>query len=148
MKKLTVLMMALLLLLGLTACGGSSTAQPADSQPVQTSEQPEASASAVATPSLLITQEQLDKITAIVDQMAPLYNEAETKAQENGWLSDETTTNELAAIYAVVQSASEGLADPSMFNDMEDMDGYIEAMQAMLDELPNVLAKVSEPYAG
>ena len=149
MKKLFVLIMAILLVLGLAACGGTSTTQPAVTQPVQPSEKPAANApDARTTPSAQITQEQLDKIKKIAAQITPLYNKALTKAQENGWTNDEKTYQELAAIQALVQWTTESLANPSMYNDITDKDDYIKSMQEILDAMPSLVDRVSTPKAG
>ncbi len=76
-----------------------------------------------------ITQAQLDKIKKIAAQITPLYNKALTKAQENGWTNDEKTSQELAAIQALVQWTDGKLSDPSMYNDITDKDDYIKSMQ-------------------
>ncbi len=140
MKKLLVLMMALVMALSLAACGGDNsapTSTPA-STPATTERQDN------------VTPEQAAAIVDIMAKMGPLYNEAAEAASANGWDQDEGAVEELNMVYAIMDSARVGLGELDGYGDTskEDIDAVIEQYQAMLDEMPNLVAKFSEPYAG
>ena len=144
MKKLLVLMMALVMTLSLAACGGDDTA---------TTEATTASATANVTdatdwPYKDVTPEQIQALTNILTQMSPLYNEAAAAAQENGWDADETVLEELNVIYTLIDAGTHGVADPSEYEGATDMAAVVEQYQAILDSMPDLIAKVSQPYAG
>lgn len=101
----------------------------------------------VSTSTGSVTKEQIDKVSAIVNKIAPLYNKALTDAEANGWTKDEVTDKELNTVYAIIQSASESLQDTTMFDGVKDMDAYIEQLQVISDAMPALLEKVSKPYS-
>ena len=138
MKKLLVLMMALAMTLSLAACGGN--AEPPASTPEST---PAAERKDNVTP------EQAAAIVDIMAKMGPLYEEAAAAATANGWDQDELAVQELNAVYAIMDSARVGLGELDGYGDTstEDIDTVIEQYQAMLDEMPNLVAKYSEPYS-
>ena len=140
MKKLLVLMMALVMTLSLAACGGNaeSPASTPESTPAAAERQDN------------VTPEQAAAIVDIMAKMGPLYNEAAEAATKNGWDKDETAVEELNMVYAIMDSARVGLGELDGYGDTskEDIDAVIEQYQAMLDEMPNLVAKFSEPYAG
>jgi len=144
MKKLLVLMMALAMTLSLAACGGDNAAPstPDASTPASTPATTERQDN--------VTPEQAAAIVDIMAKMGPLYNEAAEAATKNGWDKDETAVEELNMVYAIMDSARVGLGELDGYGDTskEDIDAVIEQYQAMLDEMPNLVAKFSEPYAG
>ena len=82
-------------------------------------------------------------------KMGPLYEEAAAAATANGWDQDELAVQELNAVYAIMDSARVGLGELDGYGDTstEDIDAVIEQYQAMLDEMPNLVTKYSEPYS-
>ena len=144
MKKLLALMMALTMTLSLAACGGDNAAPstPDASTPASTPATTERQDN--------VTPEQAAAIVDIMAKMGPLYNEAAEAATKNGWDKDETAVEELNMVYAIMDSARVGLGELDGYGDTskEDIDAVIEQYQAMLDEMPNLVAKFSEPYAG
>lgn len=144
MKKLLVLIMALAMTLSLAACGGDD---PAPSTPDASTP---ASTPATTERQDNVTPEQAAAIVDIMAKMGPLYNEAAEAATKNGWDKDETAVEELNMVYAIMDSARVGLGELDGYGDTskEDIDAVIEQYQAMLDEMPNLVAKFSEPYAG
>ena len=144
MKKLLVLIMALVMALSLAACGGDNAAPstPDASTPASTPATTERQDN--------VTPEQAAAIVDIMAKMGPLYNEAAEAATKNGWDKDETAVEELNMVYAIMDSARVGLGELDGYGDTskEDIDAVIEQYQAMLDEMPNLVAKFSEPYAG
>jgi len=139
MKKLLVLMMAFAMTLSLAACGGN--AEPPASTPESTP--------AAAERKDNVTPEQAAAIVDIMAKMGPLYEEAAAAATANGWDQDELAVQELNAVYAIMDSARVGLGELDGYGDTstEDIDAVIEQYQAMLDEMPNLVTKYSEPYS-
>ena len=140
MKRLLVLIMALAMTLSLAACGGGKAETPASTP---------ASTPAAAERKDNVTPEQAAAIVDIMAKMGPLYNEAAEAAAANGWDKDEAAVQELNAVYAIMDSARVGLGELDGYGDTstEDIDAVVEQYQAMLDEMPNLVAKYSEPYS-
>ncbi|WP_352400823.1 hypothetical protein [Anaerotignum sp.] len=139
MKKLMVLMITLVMTLSLAACGGGNAETPEST--------PESTPAATQRKDN-VTPEQATAIVDIMAKMAPLYNEAAEAASKNGWEQDETAVQELNTIYAIMDSARVGLEELDGFGDTstEEIDTIVEQYQIMLDEMPNLVAKFSEPY--
>ncbi len=139
LKKILVLMIALVMTLNLAACGGK--AEPPASTPESTP--------AAAERKDNVTPEQAAAIVDIMAKMGPLYEEAAAAATANGWDQDELAVQELNAVYAIMDSARVGLGELDGYGDTstEDIDAVIEQYQAMLDEMPNLVTKYSEPYS-
>ncbi|MDX9888747.1 MAG: hypothetical protein RBS51_05725 [Anaerovoracaceae bacterium] len=135
MKKLLVLIMALAMALSLAACGGNA-------------ESP-ASTPAAAERKDNVTPEQAAAIVDIMAKMGPLYEEAAAAATANGWDQDELAVQELNAVYAIMDSARVGLGELDGYGDTstEGIDEVVAMYQAMLDEMPNLVTKYSEPYS-
>ena len=138
MKKLLVLMMAFVMTLSLAACGGGDTQEAVD-----TSANPPAKEEWAYKD---VTPEQIQAISDVLTELVPLYNEAATAAKENGWEADEMTLQELNVVYTLIEAGRAGVADPSEYEGAEDMDIVVEQYQLILDEMSNIIAKVSEPY--
>lgn len=140
MKKLLVLVMALAMTLSFAACGRNNSAP---------SSTPDTSAPAAAKRQDNVTPEQAAAIVDIMAKMGTLYNEAADAASKNGWDKDETAVKELNAVYAIMDSARVGLGELDGYGDTstEEIDTVVEYYQAMLDEMPNLVAKFSEPYS-
>lgn len=132
-------MMALIMTLSLTACGGDN-AEPFESKSEDIP--------AAAERKDKVTPEQAAAIVDIMAKMGPLYEEAAEAATANGWDQDELAVQELNAVYAIMDSARVGLGELDGYGDTstESIDAVIEQYQAMLDEMPNLVAKYSESY--
>lgn len=140
MKKLLVLMMALVMTLSLAACGG-------DSAPATPTPTPSASGADAANWAYKdVTPEQIQAISDVLVELEPLYNEAATAAVENGWEADETAVEELNMVYALLEAGKYGVTDPSDYEGSNDMDAVVEQYHTLLGAMPDLIAKVSEPY--
>ncbi|NMA52658.1 MAG: hypothetical protein GX949_06610 [Peptococcaceae bacterium] len=130
MKKLLVLMIALVMALCLAACGGEDTPEAAH------------------WPYENVTQDQIQAIADVLTELEPLYNEAVVLAEENGWEADETAVQELNTIYVLLDAGKHGVAAPSEYGETskEDMDVVVEQYQVILGAMPDLIAKLSEPY--
>ncbi|MHC1694824.1 MAG: acid shock protein [Eubacteriales bacterium] len=140
MKKLLVLMMALAMSLSLASCGGDNAETPASTL--------ESTTSATQRQDN-VTPKQAAAIVDIMAKMGPLYNEAVEAATMNGWDTDETAMQELNMVYTIMDSARVGLGELDGYGDTstEDIDTIVAQYQTMLDEMPNLIAKFSEPYS-
>ena len=98
MKKILALLLSLMLVLSLAACGGDDTTDtPVDEEPVVTDEA-ETPAEDEEVPEGRITDEQLADLTAAYNNVAVPYNEIATAVNENGWMNDEQTAAEMKAL--------------------------------------------------
>ena len=140
MKKLFVFMIALVMSLSLAACGGDNAETPTST--------PESTPAAVERQDN-VTPEQAAAIVDIMAKMGSLYNEAAEAATKNGWDQDELSVQELNAVYAIMDSARVGLGEPDGYGNTstEEIDAVIAQYQVMLDEMPNLVARFSEPYS-
>ena len=93
-----------------------------------------------------VTPEQIQALSDVMAELEPLYNEAAAAAQKNGWEADETAVQELNTVYALIDAAKYGIADPGEYEGTEDMDAVVEQYQTVLGAMPDLIAKVSEPY--
>lgn len=141
MKKLLIFMMALVMTLSLAACGGDI--EEAEETIVNSSE---SDTNVAHWPYQDVTPEQIQAISDVLAELGPLYNEAAVAAKKNGWEADETTVQELNTVYVLIDAAKYGVADPSEYEGTEDMDIVVEQYQAILRAMPDLIAKVSQPY--
>ncbi len=142
MKKIPLLIMALIMTLSLAACGGADT-QETEEKIVN----PPASSTEVADwPYKDVTPEQIKAISDILVELEPLYNEAAAAAKKNGWEADETTVEELNTVYVLIDAAKHGVADPSEYEGSEDMAAVVEQYKVITGAMPDLIARVSEPY--
>jgi len=138
MKKLFVLMMVLVTALSLAACGGRDTQEAGEMTTTEAEDWPYKN----------VTREQIQAINDVLTELEPLYNEAVTLAQKNGWEEDELTVKELNTVYMLIDVGKYGAANPSDFGDIskEDMDLFVEQYQIVLGAMPDLIARVSEIY--
>lgn len=85
----------------------------------------------------------------LLTELEPLYNQAASLAIENGWDADELTTQELHVVYMLLEAGKHGVADPSEYGDTTqgDMDTVVEQYLTILEAMPGIIARISEPYA-
>lgn len=89
-----------------------------------------------------MTPEQLQTINDAVAELSVLYNEAAQLAMDNGWDTEEVTAAELESLYTTITMVQEGLGNVAA----EDVEGLIEQLQLLVDEMPNIIERVSVPY--
>lgn len=136
MKKLLSLALALAICLSLTACGGGD--EPASGG---ASSEPSSSSTSGGP-----TDAQLKALNDAYREVSTVYNDAATKAQENGWTLDEQTMTDLNTIADMLEPI--GLA---LNGDMASLEGanFDELPAAVLELLPDaqrLLEKVSQPF--
>lgn len=143
MRKKLVLMIVLVMTLSLTACGGETR----DTGETVANPSAESVSDTVDWPYKDVTKEQIQEISDVLVELEPLYNEAASAATKNGWEADEITVQELNTIYVLIDAAQHGVADPSEYEGTEDMATVVEQYQVILGAMPDLIAKVSAPYA-
>ncbi len=145
MKKLFVLIITLIMAISLVACGGEKAAET----PEEIVESPSVSESETSDwPYENVTPEHIQAISDVLVELEPLYNEAATLALENGWEADELTVQELNTVYVLIDAGKHGVADPSEYGETskDDMDTVVEQYQIILEAMPDLIDKVSNPY--
>ena len=94
------------------------------------------------------TEEQLNTLKQLYNQIADAYNDAADKAQENGWLEDEQTSVELNTVLTVMEPVGEMLSAGTIDLSGEDCDQVIEQFRLLVPALEEMADKVSVPYEG
>ena len=93
MKKLFALLLATMLVMNLTACGGDSSSEQTAAETAAETEAAEEAVSADGP-----TEEQLAALTEAYNQAATLYNDVAVAVNENGWMNDEQTAADINSI--------------------------------------------------
>lgn len=141
MKKILALLLSLMLVLSLAACGGDDTTDTAvDEEPVVTDEA-ETPAEDEEVPEGRITDEQLADLTAAYNNVAVPYNEIATAVNENGWMNDEQTATEMKALSDTLGFIGKGLTEDISLLDGSDLDALIDYLE---NEFPPALEELSE----
>lgn len=149
MKKLCALLLALMMCFALVACGGEEyVEEPSDIEEPSNVEEPADSAMAADNTDAEISDEQLAALAQAYNQAAPLFNEAYTAAEENGWLADEQTAAEIQAVNATLGVIGQALTeDPSML-DGTDFDALTDTVLQFVPALEELVERVSVPFGG
>lgn len=130
MKKFLALLLAMMMVLSLAACGGD---EPEDSAPVS-EDGP--------------TSEQIQAVTEAYNQVATLYNEVATAVNENGWMADEQTAADIQAIGDTLEPVGTALTGDLSALDGADFDALPDALLEYVPDLEALAEKVAEPYGG
>ena len=141
MKKILALLLSLMLVLSLAACGGDDTTDTTvDEEPVVTDEA-ETPAEDEEVPEGRITDEQLADLTAAYNNVAVPYNEIATAVNENGWMNDEQTAAEMKALSDTLGFIGKGLTEDISLLDGSGFDALIDYLE---NEFPPALEELSE----
>lgn len=138
MKKTVSLLLALAMCLSLAACGGG------DDGAASSDASTDVSSSSGGGP----TDAQLQTLTDAYNEVAVLYNEVATTAQENGWTADAETNTKIQTFSAMLDPVGNALTGDISDLDGADFDGLPKALLEMKPELEELAAKVAEPYTG
>ena len=143
MKKLFALLLAMMLVMNLTACGGDSSSEQtaAETEAVETEAAEEAISAGEP------TEEQLKAITEAYNQVATLYNDVAVAANENGWMSDEQTAADIKDIGSVLEPVGTALTGDLSALEGADFDSLPDVLIEFAPVLEELAAKVAEPYA-
>ena len=148
MKKILALLMSLMLVLSLAACGGDDTSDtPVDEDSVSVTDESKTPDEDEEVPEGRITDEQLADLTAAYNNVAVPYNEIATAVNENGWMKDEQTAAEMKALSDTLGFIGKGLTEDISLLDGSDFDALIDYLE---NEFPPALEelreRVSVPY--
>ena len=148
MKKILALLLSLMLVLSLAACGGDDTSgTPVDEDSASVTDKAETPDEGEEVPEGRITDEQLADLTAAYNNVAVPYNEIATAVNENGWMKDEQTAAEMKALSDTLGFIGKGLTEDISLLDGSDFDALIDYLE---NEFPPALEelreRVSVPY--
>ena len=142
MKKILALLLSLMLVLSLAACGGDDTTDtPVDEDPAPVTDEAETPAEDEEVPEGRITDEQLADLTAAYNNVAVPYNEIVGMVNENGWMNDEQTAAEMKALSDTLGFIGKGLTEDISLLDGSDFDALIDYLE---NEFPPALEELSE----
>ncbi len=136
MKKMCSFLLALLMCASLAACGGGGDKTPDDG----------GSATAAQSPDGAPTDAQLQALTEAYNQVAVLYNDVVTKAQENGWIADAETNDTIQTISAVLDPVGEALSGDLSALNGADFDQLPDTLLELVPTLETLAEKVANPY--
>lgn len=140
MKKILALLLSLMLVLSLVACGDDTPDTTVDEEPAVTDEV-ETPAEDEEVPEGRITDEQLADLTAAYNNVAVPYNEIVGMVNENGWMDDAQTAAEMEAMGNVLGFIGHGLTEDISALDGTDFEALIDKLE---NELPPALEELSE----
>ena len=140
-KKVVILLLALVMCAFLTACGGESS----DSDSGRSGGSTETDSGTASGP----TDDQISKLKDAYNQVAPLYNEVVTAAQENGWDADEAVNTELQIVNASMEAISPAVENGDYSNlEGVDFDALPDSLLELVPGLQALNEKVATPYEG
>jgi len=135
----------MLMVLCLTACGSEEVAvEETDAVVEETTD----SLTTADISDADITQEQLVALAEAYNKVAPIYNEAYTLAEANGWLADEQTNLELETVNNTMGFIAAGLTEDPTLLDGSDFDALTDTILQLAPALEEVIERVSVPYEG
>lgn len=140
MKKILALLLSLMLVLSLAACGDDTPDTTVDEEPAVTDEV-ETPAEDEEVPEGRITDEQLADLTAAYNNVAVPYNEIVGMVNENGWMDDAQTAAEMEAMGNVLSFIGHGLTEDISALDGTDFEALIDKLE---NEVPPALEELSE----
>lgn len=95
-----------------------------------------------------ITDEQMATLTEAYNQVAPIYNQAYTDAEANGWLNDELTATELNAVAGTLGTIGTALTEDLSMLEGVDTDALVATLEELAPALNELAERVSVPYEG
>lgn len=132
MKKFVALLLAMMMVFALAACGGSDEPAGTGLTDMNGNE---------------VTQDTIDKLAEAYNAIATPYNEIATAANENGWMADAQTAAELNALSSTLGFIGTALAEDLSMLDGSDFDAIIEKLETEFPPALDILSeRVSVPY--
>ncbi|MBQ3497358.1 MAG: hypothetical protein IJA73_04425 [Oscillospiraceae bacterium] len=149
MKKLLALLLALVMVMSLAACGGGEDASDAgDTTDAATdTTTTDDRADMADTGDAEISDEQLTALAEAYNEVATAYNEVYPVAEANGWLNDAATAAELGDISAMIDTFTTALTEDPSLLDGSDFDALPGALRELLPAIEEIAARVSTPYS-
>lgn len=158
MKKLLALLLAMMMVMSLAACGGSDDTVDSDpvddeeiSEPVdETGEDAEDAATGLTDNNgNEVTQETIAALTEAYNAIAIPYNEIIMAVNENGWMADEQTAAEVDAVSNTLGFIGTALTEDLSMLDGTDFEALINSLETEFPEVLDILSeRVTVPYEG
>lgn len=158
MKKLLALLLAMMMVMSLAACGGSDDTVDSDpvddeeiSEPVdETGEDAEDAATGLTDNNgNEVTQETINALTEAYNAIAIPYNEIIMAVNENGWMADEQTAAEVDAVSNTLGFIGTALTEDLSMLDGTDFEALINSLETEFPEVLDILSeRVTVPYEG
>ena len=92
--------------------------------------------------------EQAERLAEVYDVISPLYNDALTLAETNGWLNDELTVTELEAVGPQLERIGKALTEDFALLGDANIEELIPALQELEEPLKELIERVSVPFEG
>lgn len=161
MKKLLALLLAMMMVMSLAACGGSDDTVDSDpvddeeiSEPVDENGEDAEDAEDAATGLTdnngnEVTQETIAALTEAYNAIAIPYNEIIMAVNENGWMADEQTAAEVDAVSNTLGFIGTALTEDLSMLDGTDFEALINSLETEFPEVLDILSeRVTVPYEG
>lgn len=155
MKKLIALLLALMMVFSLVACGGEDVADDVDtgddaavSDDVDTGDTDAEGTGITDNNGNEVTADTIAALTEAYNNIAVTYNDLATAANENGWMGDEQTAAEFDALANTLGFVGAGLTEDLALLDGTD---FVKLIDMLENELPAALVemeRVYQPYEG
>lgn len=144
MKKLLALLLALVMVMSLVACGGGEdTSDAGDTTDTTTEDR----ADMADTDNAEISDEQLTALAEAYNEVATAYNEMYPVAEANGWLNDAATAAEIDEISVMIDTFTTALTEDPSVLDGSDFDALPDALRELLPAIEEIAARVAVPYS-
>lgn len=140
MKKFLALILAMMTIMSLAACGGDVSEEPVESDASVSSAETADNSGAV------ITDEQVKALAEAYNQVAPLYNEIYAAAEKNGWLNDAQVAAEVQAVGGTMGVIGQALTEDMTMLDNANIDELCKAVLEFVPALEALAQKVAAPY--
>ena len=150
MKKFLALLLAMMMVLSLAACGGSDEPAGSDSSANNVASEPTGDAVTITDRNgEEVSQETIAELTAAYNAIAVPFNELVATAKENGWTEDEQTMAELDAVANTLSFVGTGLTEDITMLEGTDFEAALNALENEFPAAIEQLAeRVSVPYEG
>lgn len=158
MKKLLALLLAMMMVMSLAACGGSDDTVDSDpvddeeiSEPVDENGEDAEDAATGLTDNNgnEVTQETIAALTEAYNAIAIPYNEIIMAVNENGWMADEQTAAEVDAVSNTLGFIGTALTEDLSMLDGTDFEALINSLETEFPEVLDILSeRVTVPYEG
>lgn len=148
MKKLFALLLAMMMVACLAACG--DTEEPADDTGSDSQlTEPAESVTILDSNGNEVSEETIQELTEAYNAVAVPYNEIATAANENGWMADEQTAAEIEALNETLGFIGAGLTEDLTMLEGTDFEELISLLtNDLAPALDELTERVSVPYEG
>lgn len=151
MKKLLALLLAMMMVLSLVACGSDEPVDVETDEPAGTEEEAGGEEESYLTDNNgnPVTQETINELSEAYNAIAIPYNEIVTTVNANGWMADEQTAAEVDAVSSTLGFIGTALTEDLSMLDGTDFEALITSLNEEFPEVLSILSeRVSVPYEG